>query len=129
MSDTIFHKIVRKEAPAYIIAEDDNHLAFLDIFPSRKAQVVVIPKEFEPGQFSKVSEKRLTSTVTFAQGVAKRMEERLEGINRVLVVIEGLEINYFHVKLLPTYDEHGIPTGGEKAEDNELIEIQKLLTV
>ena len=30
---SIFTKIVNGEIPAYKVAEDENHLAFLDIFP------------------------------------------------------------------------------------------------
>ena len=44
MSDCIFCKIVAGEMPCYKIYEDDNFLAFLDIFPKTSAQMVVIPK-------------------------------------------------------------------------------------
>jgi histidine triad (HIT) family protein len=42
---SIFTKIVNGEIPAYKVAEDDNFLAFLDIFPVAKGHPLVIPKK------------------------------------------------------------------------------------
>ena len=41
---SIFSKIVSGDIPAYKVAEDKLHLAFLDIFPLAKGHVLVIPK-------------------------------------------------------------------------------------
>ena len=41
---TIFTKIVRREIPAHIVAEDDRYLAFLDINPLMQGHTLVIPK-------------------------------------------------------------------------------------
>ena len=38
---SIFSKIVRGEIPSYKIAEDDQYLAFLDIFPLAVGHVLV----------------------------------------------------------------------------------------
>jgi len=43
-SDCIFCKIIRREAPASIVREDDATLAFLDIRPMVPGHVLVIPK-------------------------------------------------------------------------------------
>lgn len=42
--DCIFCKIVNKEIPNYTVYEDDQVLAFLDIFPHAIGHTVVIPK-------------------------------------------------------------------------------------
>ncbi|WP_073507747.1 histidine triad nucleotide-binding protein [Streptobacillus notomytis] len=42
---TIFKKIIDKELPAKIVYEDDEFLAFEDIFPAAKIHVLVIPKK------------------------------------------------------------------------------------
>ena len=41
---TIFSKIIAGEIPCYKIAENENFLAFLDVFPLVKGHVLVIPK-------------------------------------------------------------------------------------
>ncbi|CAM3105268.1 histidine triad nucleotide-binding protein [Streptobacillus ratti] len=42
---TIFKKIIDKEIPAKIVYEDDEFLAFEDIYPAAKIHVLVIPKK------------------------------------------------------------------------------------
>jgi len=42
---SIFSKIISDEIPAYKILENENFLAFLDIFPLAKGHVLVIPKK------------------------------------------------------------------------------------
>lgn len=122
MSETIFHKIVSGKAPAYIIAEDESHLAFLDIFPTHKAQTVVIPKQATTSQFSQATPSLLASTTLFAQKVAKQIENKLSDVIRVQVVVEGFEIDYLHIKLIPAYKlpDDTVHHSGERANDSEL---------
>ena len=44
MSDTIFHKIIRREIPADIVYEDEHLIAFRDIAPQAPVHVLVVPK-------------------------------------------------------------------------------------
>ena len=44
MSDTIFHKIIRREIPADIVHEDEHLIAFRDIAPQAPVHVLFIPK-------------------------------------------------------------------------------------
>ena len=44
MSDTIFHKIIRREIPADIVFEDDHVIAFRDIAPQAPVHVLFVPK-------------------------------------------------------------------------------------
>jgi len=43
--NNIFAKIVRGEAPAFKVYEDDHTIAFMDIMPQAEGHVLVIPKE------------------------------------------------------------------------------------
>ena len=45
MMASLFSKIVSGEIPAYIVAENDEYLAFLDIFPLQEGHTLVIPKK------------------------------------------------------------------------------------
>lgn len=45
MAETIFTKILRGELPCHKVYEDDQVLAFLDIFPLSRGHTLVIPKE------------------------------------------------------------------------------------
>lgn len=44
MQTCVFCQIVKGESPAYKIYEDQDCLAFLDIFPSTPGHTLIIPK-------------------------------------------------------------------------------------
>ena len=44
MTDTIFHKIIRREIPADIVFEDEHVIAFRDIAPQAPVHVLFVPK-------------------------------------------------------------------------------------
>jgi diadenosine tetraphosphate (Ap4A) HIT family hydrolase len=44
MSETIFHKIIRREIPADIVHEDEHVIAFRDIAPQAPVHVLFVPK-------------------------------------------------------------------------------------
>ncbi len=41
---SIFSKIISRELPAYIVAEDEQHIAFLDINPNAFGHTLCVPK-------------------------------------------------------------------------------------
>ena len=45
MSDTIFHKILRREIPAEIVHEDEHLFAFRDIAAQAPIHVLFVPKQ------------------------------------------------------------------------------------
>ena len=45
MSETIFHKIMRREIPATIVYEDEYLVAFRDIAPQAPVHVLFVPKQ------------------------------------------------------------------------------------
>ena len=44
MSDTLFHKIIRREIPADIVYEDEHLIAFRDIAPQAPVHVLFVQK-------------------------------------------------------------------------------------
>ena len=44
MSETIFHKIIKREIPADIVFEDEHLIAFRDIAPQAPVHVLFVPK-------------------------------------------------------------------------------------
>jgi diadenosine tetraphosphate (Ap4A) HIT family hydrolase len=45
VSETIFHKIARREIPSEIVYEDDHLFAFRDIAPQAPVHVLFVPKD------------------------------------------------------------------------------------
>ncbi len=96
---SIFSKIVNGDIPAYKVAEDDNYLAFLDIFPLAKGHVLVIPKKETDYIFDIASEEYL-ALWKFSQKVAKGMDKVIS-CERIGVAVIGLEVPHAHIHLIP----------------------------
>ena len=92
-------KIVDGDIPAYKVAEDDNYLAFLDIFPLAKGHVLVIPKKHTDYIFDIASDEYL-ELWKFAQKVAKGMDKVIS-CKRIGVAVIGLEVPHAHIHLVP----------------------------
>jgi len=102
MNECIFCKIAEGKLPSYKILEDEEHLAFLDIYPIVKGQTLVITKKhFDSYQFD-LPDDVYTNLFLFAKKVGKVLEKALEA-KRVFLVVEGMEINHIHIKLYPVY--------------------------
>ncbi len=99
MAKTIFSKIISREIPAYIIAEDENFLAFLDAFPLVKGHTLVIPKT-ETDKFFDLTEDQLSKLLVFAKPVAKAIEKAFD-CNRCGISVVGLEVPHAHMHLIP----------------------------
>jgi histidine triad (HIT) family protein len=96
---SIFSKIVSGDIPAYKVAEDEHHLAFLDIFPLAKGHVLVIPKKEIDYIFDITSDEYL-ELWKFAQKVAKGMDKVI-ACERIGVAVIGLEVPHAHIHLVP----------------------------
>jgi diadenosine tetraphosphate (Ap4A) HIT family hydrolase len=123
--------IAKGELSCYKIYEDETHLAFLDIAPIRKGQTLVIPKETYSSKFSEVPVEVMANTMIAAQKVAKLLEEKLENVERCLLIVEGFDVDHFHVKLYPAYrqgEHQPLTPGGTQADKSELEKVQKQIT-
>ncbi|MCK9481005.1 MAG: HIT family protein [Bacteroidia bacterium] len=98
-TETIFSKIIKGEIPCYKIAEDDKHLAFLDIMPVTKGHVLVIPKEPIDYYFD-LSESQMNSLHAFAKKIALAVKKVIP-CKKVGLSIVGLEVPHVHIHLIP----------------------------
>jgi histidine triad (HIT) family protein len=96
---SIFSKIISDEIPAYKILENENFLAFLDIFPLAKGHVLVIPKK-EIDYLFDISSDEYGELWKFARQVAKAMDKVID-CKRIGVAVIGLEVPHAHIHLVP----------------------------
>jgi len=96
---SIFSKIISGDIPAYKVLENENFLAFLDIFPLAKGHVLVIPKK-ETDYLFDISSDEYIELWKFAQQVAKAMDKVIE-CKRIGVAVIGLEVPHAHIHLVP----------------------------
>jgi histidine triad (HIT) family protein len=96
---SIFTKIINREIPAHIVAEDDRFIAFLDISPLAKGHTLVVPKT-EIDYIFAVPDTLLADLMVFAKGVAIKIEKAVP-CKRIGVSAIGLEVPHTHVHLIP----------------------------
>ncbi len=96
---SIFTKIINREIPGHIVAEDDNFIAFLDIMPLVKGHVLVVPKK-EIDYIFDMKDEELSGLHLFAKKVAKAIDKTIS-CTRVGVAVIGLEVPHVHVHLVP----------------------------
>ncbi|MBE2279036.1 MAG: HIT domain-containing protein [Ignavibacteriaceae bacterium] len=107
MEKTIFEKIADKEIPAYILDENDEFMAFLDISPAVKAQTLVIPKQQKDSYVFKHGMEFMNSYWEYVREMALKLDSKL-GSQRCVLMFEGFEINHLHAKLFPIMSEEDI---------------------
>ena len=100
---SIFSKIVIGEIPAYKVAEDENYLAFLDIFPVAKGHTLVIPKK-EVDYLFDLDDNLYAGLQAFAKKVAVGLKKAIP-CQKVGVLVLGLEVPHAHIHLIPMQNE------------------------
>ena len=103
---SIFSKIVNGEIPSYKVAEDENFLAFLDIFPLALGHVLVIPKEETDYLFDLDNDSYL-GLMLFSKRVAMSLKKAIH-CKKVGMAVLGLEVPHAHIHLVPLNRESDI---------------------
>ena len=96
---TIFSKIISGELPSFKVAEDECHIAILDIFPLVYGHVLVIPKK-EVDYIFDISSNEYLALFKFTKKVAAAMQKAIS-CKRIGVSVIGLEVPHAHIHLIP----------------------------
>lgn len=96
---SIFSKIIEGKIPCYKIAENENYLAFLDIFPLKKGHTLVVPKT-EVDVIFDLNDETYNGLMAFSKRVAMAIKNTIS-CNRISMQVIGLEVSHAHVHLIP----------------------------
>ena len=96
---SIFTRIINREIPAYIVAEDAHYIAFLDINPLVVGHTLVVPKK-EVDFIFDLDDETLAGLNLFAKKVALAIKKSI-ACKRVGVAVIGLEVPHTHIHLVP----------------------------
>ena len=107
MRQCVFCAIVASEAPAAIVAETDELLAFLDVRPVSAGHTLVVPKR-HAGRLSELDGALGASMFAFGHRLARAAQEgalRADGVN--LVVNDGRAafqtVDHVHLHVIPRF--------------------------
>ena len=111
---SIFTRIVNGEIPSYMVAEDDNYYAFLDINPLALGHTLVIPKK-EVDYIFDLESSEYAGLWAFAHKVAKALGNAVP-CKRVGVAVLGMEVPHAHIHLVPLQSEADLDFRKEKLQ-------------
>lgn len=100
--ESIFTKIVKGELPCHKVYEDDDILAFLDIYPTTLGHTLVIPKkqvQFVWDLDEELYQKLMTVTQKLAKNMRKKLPQKYVGMK-----VHGLDVPHAHIHLV-AFDE------------------------
>jgi histidine triad (HIT) family protein len=96
---SIFTRIINREIPGYIVAEEEKYIAFLDINPLVVGHTLVVPKQ-EIDYIFDLDDKALADLNVFAKKVARAIQ-KVVPCKRIGVAVIGLEVPHTHIHLVP----------------------------
>ena len=127
--NNIFAKILRGEAPCVKIFEDDNVLAFMDIFPQSQGHCLVIPKNTTASNLLEFPADCLGVYFAAAQKLAKAVVKALKCDGVIVTQFNGAPagqtVYHLHVHIIPRYANLPLqPHHGGKPADLEVLREQ-----
>ncbi len=123
-ANNIFAKILRGEAPAVKVFEDEAAIVIMDVFPQSRGHVLVLPKT-QARNLLEIDAEALQALIVRVQRVAKAVRAALnpDGItvSQFNGAAGGQSVFHLHFHVIPRWA--GTPVGrhgGGRAEPEEL---------
>ncbi|MEN0105884.1 MAG: HIT family protein [Pseudomonas sp.] len=131
-SQNIFAQIIRGEAPCFTLYEDDDVLAFLDVFPQSFGHSLVIPKRSAARNILEVDSEALAKVMAVVQKLARVIVEELEPAGVQIAQFNGAPagqtVFHIHMHIVPRYAGEGLGVHAtQKADPAELKQLQERL--
>jgi len=96
---SIFSKIIDREIPCYLVAENDFAIAFMDINPIAKGHLLVVPKVQVDYLFD-LDKKTYHQLWDFVKLVQNGLKKSVP-CARIGVSVVGFEVPHAHIHLIP----------------------------
>jgi len=107
MTECIFCKMVEGEIPAAKVYEDEHVLTFMDIMPTTKGHVLLIPKVHRENIYE-FSEDEAAQLFSAAPKIARALKAEFEPAGMNLLNNTGAaasqSVYHFHLHFIPRYD-------------------------
>jgi histidine triad (HIT) family protein len=101
--DCIFCKIVAGQTPCFKLLEDDDTLAFMDIYPANDGHCLVIAKDHYPTLFE-ISDEAFAAVSRSVSRVARAVNQALSPVGLNLVQANGpgaqQSVAHFHIHVI-----------------------------
>jgi len=131
-TDNIFAQILAGKADCYKLYEDEDCLAFLDLFPQSLGHTLVIPKHARVRNILDVDGETLGKLMRVVQKLSQVLVEELQADGLQIMQFNGAPagqtVFHLHVHIIPRYRGEALSRhGGGRAEDSALKSLQQRL--
>ncbi|WP_160286168.1 HIT family protein [Pseudomonas knackmussii] len=128
----IFAQIIRGDAPCYKLYEDDDVLAFLDLFPQSFGHTLVIPKRSAARNILEVDPEDLGKVMGVVQRLTRVIVDELNPDGVQVAQFNGAPagqtVFHIHMHIVPRYAGQGLGIhAAQKADPAELEQLQARL--
>jgi len=128
----IFAQILAGKADCYRLYEDEDCLAFLDLFPQSSGHTLVIPKRIKARNILDVDGETLGRLMLVVQKLARVLVDELKPDGVQIMQFNGSAagqtVFHLHVHIVPRYRNGTLARHGEgRAEDAVLKSLQERL--
>ena len=121
----IFAKILRGEAPAVRVYEDDHVLAFMDVFPQARGHTLVIPKGTSARNLLDAPAEVVGPLMLGVQRVARAVRAALKPdglmISQFNGATAGQTVFHLHVHIIPRWEGVSLGRHGGGMADVEAL--------
>jgi histidine triad (HIT) family protein len=111
MTSCIFCEIIAREVPAYVVAEDDRTVAFLDRGRATEGHTLVVPRSHVSDLWD-VSEEDAAAVMVMAKRVAHTLARQLapDGLNLTQSNRPAgwQDVFHFHLHVIPRWSGDGL---------------------
>ena len=127
--ECIFCKIIAGEIPAIKVLDEDLVLAFMDINPSSRGHLLVVPKQHIENIFE-ISEGDLAAVTSAVRRCAKAAKEALKAEGVTILQLNGRAsdqiVPHLHVHIMPRWENDGLSVSQWEMKQGDMKEIQDI---
>jgi histidine triad (HIT) family protein len=127
--NNLFAKILRGEVPAVKVFEDEEVLAFMDIFPQTRGHLLVVPKNVQARNFLELEEDKVAPLMARVHRLTKAVVKALKPDGVTVTQFNGEDagqtIFHLHFHIIPRYAGQRLAGHGH-GNKADIAELQKL---
>ena len=110
-NDNIFAKILRGEADAHVVLDEEHCLAFMDLMPQSPGHTLIIPREPVENIFD-LSADGLSVLIATTQRVARAVKAAFQPAGVMILQLNGADagqtVFHIHFHVIPRYPGEGL---------------------
>jgi len=127
--DCIFCKIINGEIPAVKVLDEELVVAFMDINPSSKGHMLVVPKNHAENIFE-ISENDLATLIKAVKRCAKAVKEALNAEGITILQLNGKAsdqiVPHLHIHIIPRWKNDGLSISNWEMKKGDMEEINDI---